>query len=49
MNKQKILEKLNEAQGSLDFFYKFFEDGSAKQKIIELTILRLQEVIDEFK
>ena len=47
MNKPKIIETLSYCQGTLDFFYKFFEDGSAKQKVIELTILRIQEVIDE--
>lgn len=44
-----MIEKLSEAQGSLDFFYKFFDEGTVKQKVIELTILRIQEVIDELR
>lgn len=47
MNKLKMIEKLSYCQGTLDFFYKFFEGGSAKQKMIEIVILRIQEVIDE--
>jgi hypothetical protein len=47
MNKRKIIEQLNFCQGTLDFFYKFFDEGTAKQKMIEIIILRLQEVIDE--
>ena len=46
MNKPKIIETLSYCQGTLDFFYKFFENGSAKQKMIEIVILRLQEIID---
>ena len=49
MNKNKMIEKLSEAQGTLDFFYKFFEQGTAKQKMIEIVILRIQEVIDELR
>ena len=50
MNKLKIIETLSYCQGTLDFFYKFFETGdlNAKQKMIEIVILRIQEVIDEF-
>lgn len=49
LNKQKMLEKLNYAQGTLDFFYKFFDEGTAKRLAIETVILRLQEVIDELR
>ena len=51
MNKKEIINKLSETQGTLDFFYKFFEtaDINAKQKMIEIVILRIQEVIDELR
>ena len=47
MNKFKMIEKLSYCQGTLDFFYKYFEEGSAKQKMIEIVNLRLKEIIDE--
>ncbi len=49
MNKLKMIETLSYCQGTLDFFYKFFEKGTAKQKMIEIVILRIQEVIDELR
>jgi len=49
MNKTKIIEKLSYCKETLDFFYKFLEEGSAKQKMIEIVILRIQEVIDELR
>lgn len=49
MNKNKTIETLSYCQGTLDFFYKFFEGGSAKQKSIEIVILKIQEVIDELR
>ena len=49
VNKLKIIEQLSYCQGTLDFFYKFFDEGSAKQKMIEIVILKIQEVIDELR
>lgn len=49
MNRNKIIDELSYCQGTLDFFYKFFEEGTAKQKMIEIVILRIQEIIDELR
>ena len=49
MNKTKLINTLSEAQGTLDFFYRLFDNSEVNQKLIESVILKIQEVIDELR
>jgi hypothetical protein len=48
MSKNKIINTLSEAQGTLDFFYRLFDNSEVNQDLIKSVILKIQEVIDEF-
>ena len=49
MSKNKIINTLSEAQGTLDFFYRLFYNSEINQNLLESVILKIQEVIDELR
>ena len=49
MSKNKIINTLSEAQGTLDFFYRLFHNSEIYQNLLESVILKIQEVIDELR
>ena len=49
MNKNKLINTLSEAQGTLDFFYRLFNNSEVNQNLLESVILKRQEVIDELR
>lgn len=49
MNKNKLINTLSEAQGTLDFFYRLFHNSEVNQKLLESVIIKIQEAIDELR
>ena len=49
MNKNKLINTLSEAQETLDFFYRLFNNSEVNQNLLESVILKRQEVIDELR
>ena len=49
MNKNKLINTLSEAQGTLDFFYRLFNNSEVNQNLLESVILKRQEAIDELR
>lgn len=49
MNKNKLINTLSEAQGTLDFFYVLFNNSEINKELLVSVVIKIQEVIDELR